>query len=54
MAIPNIKELADSYGTAILLKAAIMRHTGCSELDADDHYWKYWLEFDRLMELDEE
>lgn len=48
------KELAETYGSATLLIAAIMRHTGCSEEEATDHYWQYWIDFDQLMELREE
>lgn len=48
------KELAANYGSATLLIAAIMRHTGCSEEEATDHYYQYWIDFDQLMELREE
>lgn len=47
----NVKELAETYGSADLLTAAIMRHTGCSEEEANEHYYKYWMQFDLLMEL---
>lgn len=46
----NHKELAENYGSATLIIAAIMRHTGCSEEEATDHYWSTWIAFDELME----
>ena len=45
------KELAANHGSADLLIAAIMRHTGCSEEAATEHYYTYWIDFDRLMEV---
>ena len=46
----SVKMLAETYGTMDLLKALIMRQSGCSEEVADDILWRVHEDVDRLIE----
>lgn len=47
----SVKMLAETYGTLDLLKALIMRQSGCSEEAADDILWRIHEDVDRMIEF---
>lgn len=47
----SVKELAEGYGTMVLLTALIMRQQSCSEEAAEEICWRIHEEVDCLIEF---